>query len=146
MNESNNVCNDLSPSLLTVGILGCKSFLTCALLVNRFWVSDDIVARGPTPHLFVAVIPVESRATFLLCQVQRKSIESSDGEGGNTKKARVVWSVDMHQQFVSAVNMLGVDSEPLLLLLPHLSELPWSPLLLTTHNMRCSWPSCRLDA
>lgn len=26
------------------------------------------------------------------------------------KKARVVWSVELHQQFVNAVNQLGVDS------------------------------------
>jgi hypothetical protein len=32
-------------------------------------------------------------------------------EGGASKKPRVVWSVDMHQQFVLAVNQLGVDSE-----------------------------------
>lgn len=40
---------------------------------------------------------------------KRKSIDESDGEMGSTKKARVVWSVEMHQQFVAAVNFLGVD-------------------------------------
>lgn len=29
--------------------------------------------------------------------------------GGGSKKARVIWSVEMHQQFVEAVNQLGVD-------------------------------------
>lgn len=27
------------------------------------------------------------------------------------KKPRVVWSVEMHQQFVNAVNQLGIDSK-----------------------------------
>ncbi|KXZ42538.1 hypothetical protein GPECTOR_137g645 [Gonium pectorale] len=30
-------------------------------------------------------------------------------DGGSNKKARVVWSVEMHQQFVNAVNTLGID-------------------------------------
>lgn len=34
-----------------------------------------------------------------------------DDENNANKKARVVWSVDMHQQFVNAVNQLGIDSE-----------------------------------
>lgn len=32
-------------------------------------------------------------------------------DGVSAKKARVVWSVEMHQQFVQAVNQLGIDSE-----------------------------------
>ena len=46
------------------------------------------------------------------CALQRPRSGDSDGEGGNAKKARVVWSVEMHQQFVNAVNTLGVDSAP----------------------------------
>jgi two-component response regulator (ARR-B family) len=34
-----------------------------------------------------------------------------DEEGSSAKKPRVVWSVEMHQQFVAAVNQLGIDSE-----------------------------------
>lgn len=35
-----------------------------------------------------------------------------DSEDGNAaKKPRVVWSVEMHQQFVTAVNQLGVESK-----------------------------------
>ncbi|EFJ40943.1 ARR-B family transcription factor, partial [Volvox carteri f. nagariensis] len=30
-------------------------------------------------------------------------------DNGSSKKARVVWSVEMHQQFVNAVNQLGID-------------------------------------
>jgi hypothetical protein len=34
-----------------------------------------------------------------------------DDDAGSSKKPRVVWSVEMHQQFVQAVNQLGIDSE-----------------------------------
>lgn len=54
--------------------------------------------------------------------MQRRNADDEGGDegggaggGSSAKKARVVWSVDMHQQFVSAVNFLGVDSEPFLL-------------------------------
>ncbi|KAF5843520.1 CheY-like superfamily [Dunaliella salina] len=41
---------------------------------------------------------------------QKKRKESEAGEEGSTsKKPRVIWSVEMHQQFVNAVNILGVD-------------------------------------
>lgn len=36
---------------------------------------------------------------------------AQDDDANASKKARVVWSVEMHQQFVNAVNQLGVDSE-----------------------------------
>jgi two-component response regulator ARR-B family len=32
-------------------------------------------------------------------------------DGTTVKKARVVWSVDLHQKFVNAVNQIGFDSE-----------------------------------
>lgn len=32
-------------------------------------------------------------------------------EATTAKKQRVVWSVEMHQQFVAAVNQLGIDSQ-----------------------------------
>ena len=32
-------------------------------------------------------------------------------EATTAKKQRVVWSVEMHQQFVAAVNQLGIDSK-----------------------------------
>ncbi|XP_015895393.2 two-component response regulator ORR21 [Ziziphus jujuba] len=51
----------------------------------------------------------------LKCQKKRSnSKEEDDGELENddpssSKKPRVVWSVELHQQFVSAVNQLGLD-------------------------------------
>ena len=46
---------------------------------------------------------------------RRDSKDEDDGELENedpstSKKPRVVWSVELHQQFVSAVNQLGIDS------------------------------------
>lgn len=40
--------------------------------------------------------------------------QAREEEGNASKKPRVVWSVEMHQQFVQAVNQLGIDSECLL--------------------------------
>ncbi|XP_050206298.1 two-component response regulator ARR11 [Mercurialis annua] len=44
---------------------------------------------------------------------KRKDIENKhddkEGENSSTKKARVVWSVDLHQKFVKAVNLIGFD-------------------------------------
>jgi two-component response regulator (ARR-B family) len=41
--------------------------------------------------------------------------EQENDDPSTLKKPRVVWSVELHQQFVSAVNQLGIDSKPLLL-------------------------------
>ncbi|RQP03006.1 hypothetical protein POPTR_018G111300v4 [Populus trichocarpa] len=46
-------------------------------------------------------------------QDEEEEGEGEDGndneESGNQKKPRVVWSVELHQKFVSAVNQLGLD-------------------------------------
>lgn len=42
--------------------------------------------------------------------MQRRD-SNDDDRNGAVKKPRVVWSVEMHQQFVNAVNQLGVDSK-----------------------------------
>ena len=54
-------------------------------------------------------------------QTSRKRKENADEENqfvddvNNLKKARVVWSPELHKQFVTAVNQLGVDSKSSLL-------------------------------
>ncbi|XP_038984889.1 two-component response regulator ORR21 isoform X2 [Phoenix dactylifera] len=55
-------------------------------------------------------------ATDSICKSQKKRRdckEDDEGEPDNmdssSKKPRVVWSVELHQQFVNAVNQLGVD-------------------------------------
>ncbi len=35
--------------------------------------------------------------------------QALEEDGNASKKPRVVWSVEMHQRFVAAVNQLGVD-------------------------------------
>ncbi|KAL6764760.1 hypothetical protein V8C86DRAFT_3128662 [Haematococcus lacustris] len=42
-------------------------------------------------------------------QEQPRGGQAFEEEGSASKKARVVWSVEMHQRFVTAVNQLGVD-------------------------------------
>jgi two-component response regulator (ARR-B family) len=41
--------------------------------------------------------------------------DQENDDPSTLKKPRVVWSVELHQQFVSAVNQLGIDSKPHLL-------------------------------
>ena len=49
---------------------------------------------------------------------REKEDDETDLENGDpsstSKKPRVVWSVELHQQFVNAVNHLGIDSKILL--------------------------------
>ena len=46
---------------------------------------------------------------------KRKDVDKDhtdqDSDGSNAKKSRVVWSVDLHQKFVNAVNQIGFDSK-----------------------------------
>jgi len=43
--------------------------------------------------------------------VDKDHIDQDSSDGATVKKARVVWSVDLHQKFVNAVNQIGFDSE-----------------------------------
>jgi len=68
----------------------------------------------------VAAVPVKRRelevrvpkpgdhCLHLAC-LTRPGMQTGDVSGPCTKKARVVWTVELHQQFVNAVNALGVD-------------------------------------
>lgn len=44
-----------------------------------------------------------------LCRDEEEDGELDNDEPSASKKPRVVWSVELHQQFVSAVNQLGID-------------------------------------
>lgn len=41
---------------------------------------------------------------------KKRAGDASDGRGVQQKKQRVVWSVELHQKFVNAVNLLGIES------------------------------------
>lgn len=70
--------------------------------------------RGSDEIEYASSVNEATEGTF---KAQRKRInakEEDDGElesddPSTTKKPRVVWSVELHQQFVSAVNQLGID-------------------------------------
>ena len=56
--------------------------------------------------------------TYCSWKMNRKRKEQNDDEDehdiedpSTSKKPRVVWSVELHQQFVNAVNTLGIDSK-----------------------------------
>ncbi|KFK33401.1 hypothetical protein AALP_AA5G008000 [Arabis alpina] len=41
---------------------------------------------------------------------KKRSVDREDvDDDNNSKKSRVVWSIDLHQQFVNAVNQLGIE-------------------------------------
>ncbi|GFZ21292.1 response regulator 14 [Actinidia rufa] len=58
---------------------------------------------------------IEGAEELLTTQKRRRDAKEEDNEelenddSGTAKKPRVVWSVELHQQFVSAVNQLGID-------------------------------------
>ncbi|KAG8078793.1 hypothetical protein GUJ93_ZPchr0007g4940 [Zizania palustris] len=41
--------------------------------------------------------------------VDRDHVDQESSDGTTVKKARVIWSVDLHQKFVNAVNQIGFD-------------------------------------
>ena len=43
--------------------------------------------------------------------VDKDHADQESSDGGSAKKARVVWSIDVHQKFVNAVNQIGFDSK-----------------------------------
>lgn len=43
--------------------------------------------------------------------VDNKHDDKEFSDPSSSKKARVVWSVDLHQKFVKAVNLIGFDSK-----------------------------------
>lgn len=63
--------------------------------------SDDGLLLSGGDHL----LPLKKRK-----DVDNKQEDKEFGES-NVKKARVVWSIDLHQKFVKAVHQIGFDSE-----------------------------------
>lgn len=48
---------------------------------------------------------------------EEDDVDLENDDPSSAKKPRVVWSVELHQQFVSAVNQLGIDSKIFFILL-----------------------------
>ena len=75
--------------------------------------SHDLIVHGCLNRI-VCLVPLSGREKVLdikcMVLIQRRD-SNEDERDGAVKKPRVVWSVEMHQQFVNAVNQLGVDSK-----------------------------------
>lgn len=70
--------------------------------------------RGNADLECASSVNEESDGASIAQKKRRDSKDDDDGELDNddsstSKKPRVVWSVELHQQFVSAVNHLGID-------------------------------------
>lgn len=73
--------------------------------------------------------------------VENKHDERESSDPSSAKKARVVWTVELHQKFVKAVNQIGIDSDkvgPKKIL--DLMEVPW----LTRENVASHLQKYRL--
>ncbi|XP_043805523.1 two-component response regulator ARR11 isoform X2 [Manihot esculenta] len=71
-------------------------------------------------------------------EAENKHDDKDPGDSSSTKKARVVWSVDLHQKFVKAVNQIGFDIGPKKIL--DLMNVPW----LTRENVASHLQKYRL--
>ncbi|XP_061990677.1 two-component response regulator ARR11 isoform X2 [Rosa rugosa] len=70
--------------------------------------------------------------------IENKYDDKDFGDSSSTKKARVVWSVDLHQKFVKAVHQIGLDIGPKKIL--DLMNVPW----LTRENVASHLQKYRL--
>lgn len=76
---------------------------------------NDRHRRGTDDVEYASSVNEGSDGIIKAHKKRRDVKEEDDGEFDNddpsaSKKPRVVWSVELHQQFVSAVNQLGIDS------------------------------------
>lgn len=68
--------------------------------------SDDVECASSVVEGADGVIKPQKKKR----EAKEDDTEVENDDPGTTKKPRVVWSVELHQQFVSAVNQLGIDS------------------------------------
>lgn len=76
---------------------------------------NDRNKRGNDDAEYASSINEGAEGVLKVQKKRSNSKDEDDGEPENddpstSKKPRVVWSVELHQQFVSAVNQLGIDS------------------------------------
>ncbi|PHT47893.1 Two-component response regulator ARR2 [Capsicum baccatum] len=67
--------------------------------------SDDVECASSVVEGADGVIKPQKKKR----EAKEDDTEVENDDPGTTKKPRVVWSVELHQQFVSAVNQLGID-------------------------------------
>lgn len=77
---------------------------------------NDRHKRGSDDAEYASSVNEGAEGLLKIQKKRRDAKEEDDGELENddpstAKKPRVVWSVELHQQFVSAVNQLGIDSK-----------------------------------
>jgi len=75
---------------------------------------NDRHKRGSDDAEYASSVNEGAEGLLKIQKKRRDAKEEDDGELENddpstAKKPRVVWSVELHQQFVSAVNQLGID-------------------------------------
>lgn len=75
---------------------------------------NDRHKRGSDDAEYASSVNEGAEGLLKIPKKRRDAKEEDDGEQENddpaaAKKPRVVWSVELHQQFVSAVNQLGID-------------------------------------
>jgi len=73
------------------------------------WGNDDAEYTSSVADAAEVVKAPKKRSSL-----KEEDIELESDDPATSKKPRVVWSVELHQQFVSAVNQLGLDSMNLL--------------------------------
>lgn len=73
------------------------------------WGNDDAEYTSSVADAAEVVKAPKKRSSL-----KEEDIELESDDPAASKKPRVVWSVELHQQFVSAVNQLGLDSMNLL--------------------------------
>ncbi|XP_058184112.1 two-component response regulator ORR21 isoform X4 [Rhododendron vialii] len=78
---------------------------------------NDRHKRGSDDAEYASSVNEGAEGLLKIPKKRRDAKEEDDGEQENddpaaAKKPRVVWSVELHQQFVSAVNQLGIDTVP----------------------------------
>lgn len=76
---------------------------------------NDRLKHGIDEGEYASSVNEGADGTSKTLKKRKDAKEEDDGEIENddpttSKKPRVVWSVELHQQFVSAVNHLGIDS------------------------------------
>lgn len=78
--------------------------------------NDNKHRRGSDDTEYASSVSEGSDGVNKECKKKKKIKDEDDGELENedptaSKKPRIVWSMELHQQFICAVNQLGLDSK-----------------------------------